>query len=57
MWRIYKKAGQPGWAAVIPFYNIVIWLRIISKPGWWLILLFIPVVNIIPISIKMLVMK
>jgi hypothetical protein len=47
MWRIYKKAGQPGWAALVPFYNIVIWLRIISKPAWWLALLFIPIVNIV----------
>lgn len=47
MWRIYKKAGQPGWAAIIPFYNIIVWLKIISKPAWWLILLFIPFVNIV----------
>lgn len=46
-WRIYKKAGQPGWAAIIPFYNIIVWLRIIFKPAWWLILLFIPIVNIV----------
>ena len=52
MWRIYKKAGQPGWAAIIPFYNIIVWLKIISKPAWWLILLFIPIVNIV-ISIWM----
>ncbi len=47
MWRIYKKAGQPGWAAIIPFYNIIVWLKIISKPAWWLILFFIPFVNIV----------
>lgn len=53
MWRIYKKANQPGWAAIVPFYNIIVWLRIISKPSWWLILLFIPLINII-ISIWMI---
>lgn len=53
MWRIYKKAGQPGWAAIIPFYNIIVWLKIISKPAWWLILFFIPFVNIV-ISIWMI---
>lgn len=47
LWQIFKKAGQPGWAAIVPFYNIIVWLRIISKPGWWLILLFLPVVNIV----------
>ena len=47
MWRIFKKAGQPGWAAIIPFYNIIVWLKIISKPAWWLILLFIPFINIV----------
>ena len=52
MWRIYKKAGQPGWAAIIPFYNIIVWLKIISKPAWWLILFFIPFVNVV-ISIWM----
>ena len=47
MWRIYKKAGQPGWATIVPFYNIIVLLRIISKPSWWLILLIIPGINIV----------
>lgn len=47
MWRIFQKANQPGWAAFVPFYNIIIWLKIIAKPTWWLILLFIPGVNIV----------
>jgi hypothetical protein len=47
MWRIFVKAGQPGWAAIVPFYNIIIWLKIINKPGWWLILLLLPIVNIV----------
>ena len=46
-WKIYEKAGQPGWAAIIPIYNIYIMLKIVGKPGWWLIMMFIPLVNII----------
>jgi len=47
MWKIYAKAGQPGWAAIIPFYNIWVLMKIIGRPGWWLILYFIPFVNLI----------
>jgi hypothetical protein len=46
-WRYYEKAGKPGWASIIPFYNIIVWLEIIGRPWWWLFLLFIPVVNIV----------
>lgn len=46
-WIVYKKAGRPGWAAIIPIYNIVILLEIVGKPVWWIFLLFIPIVNII----------
>ncbi len=46
-WKLFVKAGQPGWAAIIPFYNIYIMLKIVGKPGWWLILFFIPFVNFI----------
>jgi hypothetical protein len=47
MWKIFEKAGQPGWAAIIPFYNAYIILKIVGKPTWWLILLIIPLVNIV----------
>jgi hypothetical protein len=47
LWRINVKAGQPGWAAIVPFYNLYIELKIIKKPGWWLLLLLIPYVNIV----------
>ncbi len=46
-WKVFVKAGKPGWACLIPFYNIFILLEIVSKPWWWLLLMFIPVVNII----------
>ncbi len=45
LWRVYTKAGKPGWAAIIPIYNIYVLLQIIGRPGWWLILFFIPFVN------------
>lgn len=47
LWRIFTKAGKPGWAAIIPLYNYYVWLQIIGRPGWWLILLFIPFVNLV----------
>ena len=47
MWRTFVKAGRPGWAAIIPIYNIYVLLQIVGRPGWWLILFFIPFVNIV----------
>ena len=47
MWKIFTKAGRPGWAAIIPIYNCIVWLDIIGKPAWWIILLLIPFVNIV----------
>src|SRR3712207_4087645 len=46
LWKLYEKANKPGWAAIVPFYNFVVWLEIIGKPVWHIILLFIPFVNI-----------
>lgn len=47
LWIIFKKAGKPGWAAIIPIYNSIIMLEIAGKPTWWIILYFIPFVNIV----------
>ncbi|MDX1417214.1 MAG: DUF5684 domain-containing protein [Candidatus Promineifilaceae bacterium] len=47
LWKVYVKAGQPGWAAIIPIYNIYVLTQIIGRPWWWLLLLFIPFVNIV----------
>jgi len=47
LWRVYTKAGQPGWAVLIPIYNAYILLKIAGKPGWWLLLMLIPFVNFI----------
>ncbi len=46
-WRVFTKAGRPGWASLIPIYNAYVMLKIAGKPGWWLLLMFIPLVNII----------
>jgi len=46
-WRIYEKSNQPGWAVLIPIYNILIYLKIIDKPWWWIFLFCIPFVNLI----------
>jgi len=47
MWKVFTKAGQPGWAILVPIYNAYVMLKIAGKPGWWLILLLIPIVNIV----------
>jgi len=46
-WKVFVKAGQPGWASIIPIYNAYILCKIVGKPGWWVILLLIPIVNFI----------
>jgi hypothetical protein len=47
LWKVFVKAGKPGWASIIPIYNIIVLLEIIGKPIWWIILFLIPCVNII----------
>jgi hypothetical protein len=47
MWRVYTKAGQPGWAVIIPIYNTIVLLRIAGKQWWWFLLMLVPLVNIV----------
>jgi hypothetical protein len=47
IWKVFTKAGQPGWAAIIPIYNMYIMCKIGGRPGWWVLLFFIPIVNIV----------
>lgn len=47
LWKIFTKAGKPGWAAIVPIYNVIVLLEIVKKPVWWILLLFIPLVNIV----------
>lgn len=46
IWKTFEKAGQPGWACIIPFYNAYVMLKIAGRPGWWLLLYLIPLVNV-----------
>ncbi|MEO7101109.1 MAG: DUF5684 domain-containing protein [Luteolibacter sp.] len=54
LWKVFVKAGKPGWAAIVPIYNIIVMLEIAGKPVWWIVLLFIPFVNFIIIVIIMI---
>ncbi len=47
LWKIFTKAGKPGWASIIPIYNIILLLEIVGKPVWWLLMFLIPFVNFI----------
>lgn len=46
-WKIFEKAGKPGWAAIIPIYNIIVLLEIIGKPIWWIFLMIFPCTSFI----------
>jgi hypothetical protein len=47
MWKMFEKAKKPGWAAIIPIYNLIVLLQVAGKPLWWFILFIIPLVNIV----------
>ena len=47
IWKTFSKAGQPGWAAIIPIYNVYVMCKVAGRPGWWLILFLIPIVNFV----------
>lgn len=47
MWKVFEKAGQPGWACIIPIFNVYILLKIAGRPAWWLILFFVPIANFV----------
>ncbi|WP_299525272.1 signal peptidase I [uncultured Lutibacter sp.] len=46
-WKLYVKAGRKSWEALIPVYNAIILMKIINRPTWWVILLFIPIINLL----------
>ena len=46
LWMIFKKAGKPGWASIVPIYNIIVLIQIVGLPLWYLVLLIIPFANI-----------
>jgi ABC-type sulfate transport system permease subunit len=47
LWKVFSKAGHPGWAAIIPIVNTYFLCKVAGRPGWWIILIFIPFVNFI----------
>ena len=46
-WKVFTKAGKAGWLVLIPIVNLYTLLKIAGRPGWWLVLLLIPLVNLI----------
>jgi hypothetical protein len=54
LWKTFDKAGEPGWAAIVPIYNLIVLVKIAGKETWWVILLILPCINFImmfPVSI------
>jgi len=47
MWKVFTKAGQPGWAVLIPFYNIIVLLRVAGLPWYWVFAVFLPIIPIL----------
>jgi uncharacterized membrane protein YoaK (UPF0700 family) len=46
-WKTFEKAGQPGWAAIVPIYNVIVLIKISGRPLWWIVLFLIPIVSIV----------
>jgi hypothetical protein len=46
VWKTFEKAGEPGWAALVPIYNLYVLIKISGNAWWWLLLLFVPVINV-----------
>lgn len=47
LWKLFEKAEQPGWAAIVPLYNFIILMRVVNKPWWWALLCVIPYIGLI----------
>lgn len=47
LWKVFTKAGKPGWACLVPIYNLIVLLEIAGKPAWWIVLFLIPLVNLV----------
>lgn len=45
LWKIFVKAGHPGWASLIPIYNTIVMLRITGHSGWWILGMVVPLLN------------
>jgi hypothetical protein len=51
MWKTFAKAGQPGWAAIIPIYNIYVWTKIVGREPWWVVIAIIPCISIVAVVV------
>ena len=50
-WKVYAKAGKPGWASLVPIYNVIVLLEIVGRPLWWVVLCCIPFVNFVVVLV------
>ena len=46
-WKLFEKAGKPGWASIVPIYNTIVLIEIAGRPLWWIVLYLIPCVNLV----------
>jgi hypothetical protein len=46
-WKIFEKAGQPGWAALVPIYNMYVFSQVIGRPQWWIVLYFLAIIPVV----------
>lgn len=53
-WKIFSKAGEAGWQSIIPIWSTIVLLKIVGRPAWWILLLFIPFVNFVVMILVML---
>lgn len=47
LWRVFSKAGRPGWGSIVPIYNFYLLCKVCGRSGWWVVLCFIPLVNFV----------
>ncbi len=54
-WKIFEKAGRPGWAAIIPFYSTWVLFEISGKPGWWVLIALIPYIGSLIVFVMLII--
>jgi hypothetical protein len=56
LWTVFTKAGEPGWAAIVPFYNVLVMTKIAGTGPLWFVLTFIPFINIAALFVNSIAM-
>jgi len=51
LWKVFSKAGEPGWAAIVPIVNLYFLCKIAGRPSWWTLLLLVPIVNFLVLAV------